>query len=64
MTCPESQQCKHNNLGYLLGELRRIAEQKEERDTHDFLHILQPHDLTLRDRSAEHASGAAATVAS
>jgi hypothetical protein len=64
MTCPESQERKHNNLGYLLGELRRIAEQKEERESHDFLRIVQPRDLQLHDMSKEHAASRATPVAS
>ncbi len=63
MACPEPQDRKHNNLGYLLGELRRIAEQKEIREAHDFLHILQPHDLQLRDGSIELSTGGRATQA-
>jgi hypothetical protein len=64
MACPESQERKHNNLGYLLGELRRIAEQKEERESHDFLHIVQPRDLQLRELPKEHATSRATPVAS
>ncbi len=64
MTCPESQERKHNNLGYLLGELRRIAEKKEERESHDFLHILQPHDLQIREMSTEHVTVRGTPVAS
>jgi hypothetical protein len=64
MACPESQERKHNNLGYLLGELRRIAEKKEARESHDFLHILQPHDLQMREMSTEHSANRATTVAS
>jgi len=64
MTCPESQERKHNNLGYLLGELRRIAEKKEERESHNFLHILQPHDLQIREMTTDHSASRATTVAS
>jgi hypothetical protein len=64
MACPEPQERKQNNLGYLLGELRRIAERKEVRDSHDFLHIAPPHDMQLHDRPAELTPGRAAQVAS
>jgi hypothetical protein len=64
MSCPEPQERKHNNLGYLLGELRRIAEQKEVRESHDFLQILQPHDLQLHDLPTELSTGRATQVAS
>jgi hypothetical protein len=64
MSCPEPQERKHNNLGYLLGELRRIAEQKEGRESHDFLRILQPRDLQLHDLPTEHSTVRATPVAS
>jgi hypothetical protein len=64
MACPEPQERKHNNLGYLLGELRRIAEQKEIREAHDFLHILQPHDLQMREMPIDISTPRATQAAS
>jgi len=64
MASPDPHERKPNNLGYLLGELRRIAEQKEIREAHDFMHILQPHDLQLRDGPIELATVRSAQAAS